>query len=1191
MARAFAQTSRSDYEQEPRPGEWQALRGELVALLDQVEGQVARAHRADTGYQALSERMRDLRFQVAEQADPEAPDRRTEALRSVQRAVNRFSDRDERIAGHGDAASMPVNPRDTLQAAIHQIRARRIEEPLPMPAGLPMESPLLGELAHAVTGISGRLERLEVELKAQARNNGSVRDIAEQVAQLSHVVELLAGAVGETGQVKRLEAQLANLSKMVAQGPQIDFSALTKRLDDVSATVGRLADLQVQYVSRVENPVQTTAFKDGMQSIEASVRNVYDRIDAIERTAVVSPADIDHLTSEMARFTEAMRSSATPPANLIQLLDALNGRVSDIENQEGVISALRGDIATLRGAVTSAMEPRFSAIETQIETLSDRLAQRHDDISIAPLEAQVRQLVARMDQTGAQLSDLARLYSQPQETSAGPDLEGLAELVAARTSEAMAQQPMPAATPGITDQSLLDLEGRIGRLFRSTQEEQRPVEDFSQMRNGISEVNERLARLEASLMKARSESAIETNAPVQDAPPAMPVARAAERELPAPPVAGKVTTSVVAASQQALRDSMPRSPAEDAPLIAPAFPEASPVQAALEVKNGPRKRHPGLEADGPMLTELESMSASQPATAPRSAARPEFDPTTVTRPAAPVPTLGLADELAFGPSTPAEAAESSTPASPSSRNTFIEAARRAAQRQAPGKVEANSNSLIGRALARFQGGAAAEPTTGKQAKPQKQPKSRQLAGDKTPRTEWKPEPAEPAPPVAPTPTVLSPEDATAAPGGGKLNAEPASESFLSRHRKPILLAASIVALSFLTLNLIVQRMEPGKSEAPAPAIVPPAGDISPTATEAQPADKVSSLSTAPRVIPMVDSLATGSIDPAAAHSFAPAAPAPDMPASFKAVTDIASGSNSELAPPLSAPSESPVKVELPPESLGPIELRQAAADGEARAQFEIAAIYTEGRAVKQDFKAAATWFERTAAQGFAPSQYRLGSLYENGNGVPKDLTQAKLWYQRAAEAGNRMSMHNLAALYAGGQLGKQEFESAAKWFEEAASRGLTDSQFNLGMLYARGLGVPQSLEQSYKWFALAATSGDKDAAKSRDDIARSLGADSVNKLAAEVAAWKPVEIDLAANFAPIGTWSKKFDPGETIKTRDIVASVQEVLTKLGFDVGTADGVPGPKTAEAIKAFERATGMSEVGAINPRLLAVLGSQPV
>ncbi len=51
------------------------------------------------------------------------------------------------------------------------------------------------------------------------------------------------------------------------------------------------------------------------------------------------------------------------------------------------------------------------------------------------------------------------------------------------------------------------------------------------------------------------------------------------------------------------------------------------------------------------------------------------------------------------------------------------------------------------------------------------------------------------------------------------------------------------------------------------------------------------------------------------------------------------------------------------------------------------------------------------------------------------------------------------------------------------------------------------------------------------------------------------------------------------------------LRQLGFDIGTPDGMAGPKTAEAIKSFERSTGMSESGAINPRLLAVLGSQPV
>ena len=336
---------------------------------------------------------------------------------------------------------------------------------------------------------------------------------------------------------------------------------------------------------------------------------------------------------------------------------------------------------------------------------------------------------------------------------------------------------------------------------------------------------------------------------------------------------------------------------------------------------------------------------------------------------------------------------------------------------------------------------------------------------------------------------------------------------------------------------------------------------------------------------MTDPVATGAIDQSATQAFT-TGPLQAMPQAFTAASDLAKGGDiAPLAP------VSPVAVELPPEGVGPQDLREAAASGDARAQFEVAAILTEGRALPQDYAGAAIWYERAAASGFVPAQYRLGSLYENGNGVDKDLEKAKLWYERAAEAGNRMAMHNLAALYAGGAMGKQEFNLAAKWFEEAASRGMTDSQFNLGMLYARGLGVPQSLEDSFKWFGIAAGSGDADAGKARDDIARSLDAETMTRLTDIVNNFVPRPIDLAANFAPIGTWSKSFDPGENISARDIVASVQKALGKLGYDVGTPDGIAGAKTQTAIKQFELATGMTEIGQINPRLLAVLGSQPV
>ncbi|MHB1110411.1 MAG: peptidoglycan-binding protein, partial [Devosia sp.] len=491
------------------------------------------------------------------------------------------------------------------------------------------------------------------------------------------------------------------------------------------------------------------------------------------------------------------------------------------------------------------------------------------------------------------------------------------------------------------------------------------------------------------------------------------------------------------------------------------------------------------------------------------------------------------------------------------------------------------------------------------ARPAKPPKpARKLAGDKQARTDWKPEDEalSPAPvPAAPVPSIDNVGDQSAQPA----LAEQKPQSVIRRHGKAILLGVSIVVLSLLTLNLISQRMAADRA---APRDAAPPGDTGALTSplSGEPVANLSALPKAARVIPMVDSLATASIDPAAAKGFEPSTEIPAMPRAFTSLAEEPQGAAAAAEqvaspPPLAAsvaplsdaiaPAMSPVKVEPPPETLGPEALRQSAANGDPRAQFEIAAIYTEGRAVPEDLEAAAMWYERAAAQGFAPAQYRLGNLYENGRGVEKDLEQARLWYQRAAEAGNRMSMHNLAALYAGGEMGEQKFDSAAEWFEQAARRGLKDSQFNLGMLHARGLGVPQDLEQSYKWFSIAAKNGDTDAAKARDDIARSLDAEAVGRLNAEVAAWKSAPIDLPANFAPIGAWSEKFDPGETIANQDVVKSVQMALAMLGYDVGAPDGLAGPKTAEAIKSFERATGMSESGAINPRLLAVLGSQPV
>jgi murein L,D-transpeptidase YcbB/YkuD len=51
--------------------------------------------------------------------------------------------------------------------------------------------------------------------------------------------------------------------------------------------------------------------------------------------------------------------------------------------------------------------------------------------------------------------------------------------------------------------------------------------------------------------------------------------------------------------------------------------------------------------------------------------------------------------------------------------------------------------------------------------------------------------------------------------------------------------------------------------------------------------------------------------------------------------------------------------------------------------------------------------------------------------------------------------------------------------------------------------------------------------------------------------------------------------------RDQVAYVQEMVRYLGYDPGTPDGDFGPKTAEAVRAFQRDRGLVEDGEVGPR----------
>ena len=254
-----------------------------------------------------------------------------------------------------------------------------------------------------------------------------------------------------------------------------------------------------------------------------------------------------------------------------------------------------------------------------------------------------------------------------------------------------------------------------------------------------------------------------------------------------------------------------------------------------------------------------------------------------------------------------------------------------------------------------------------------------------------------------------------------------------------------------------------------------------------------------------------------------AAPAPLAPAALApapAIT-LASPETSPapgFTPPLAANGfDAPAAAPAPPQ---PSSLTEAAASGQANAQYEMGVRLAEGRGVTQDNQAALQWLDKAARQNLAPAQYRLAAMLERGLGAPKDLKRAQDLYGKAATQGHVRAMHNMGVLSAEGLEGKPDYASAASWFRKAADFGLRDSQFNLAILYARGMGVDKNLPVSFAWFNAAAAQGDTDAAHKRDEIAARLTPTQMSAAKAMIEAFRARTPDPAANEVaqPPGGW-------------------------------------------------------------------------
>lgn len=159
--------------------------------------------------------------------------------------------------------------------------------------------------------------------------------------------------------------------------------------------------------------------------------------------------------------------------------------------------------------------------------------------------------------------------------------------------------------------------------------------------------------------------------------------------------------------------------------------------------------------------------------------------------------------------------------------------------------------------------------------------------------------------------------------------------------------------------------------------------------------------------------------------------------------------NPQLAQRLRQTAESTgAKINL--QGMNPNDVRALAETGDRYAQFLMGALHEDGAyGMQKSYREAARWYRRAAKQRYAKAQYNLALLYEDGKGVSQDYRTASNWYQQAVQGGSAEAKNNLGVLYVLGKGVPRDARKAESLFTQAAQSGNPDAVRNLQRLRGR----------------------------------------------------------------------------------------------------------------------------------------------
>jgi localization factor PodJL len=1040
----------------------------------------------------------------------------------------------------------------------------------------------------------------------QTRSKISTHPIERAATRLEDIAEQLS-------RIAQRESD-TTATRFMPQSSHDDTSALARVLGRIesnerqtveafSAVNDRLSVLGRQFakVQTAPKPEETA----GYQSLEKAVRNIIEHLEVSEKrtrenlkalqdrmgemTSRVNGAGseqilrqapaFNQLESRLSELAKRVETAHQPmselPDTLRDELDGLASRIEDVrstaENLAGkaqtqavqqaqnelrsiegrILGLLReaqasiaaqstgpADIARIRGEIeqlharideahhASASGQDVSALRQVVEQLSTRVAQGEDPRPFADMDRRIVDISKQLEQTQAATRDLPQFN----------DLERRMAELDHRLNEAMRLQG-DSASKELLEQKLAEVDDRLGRT-------EHQLKHLETIERAISQLYDSIEHGRAHATQAAEEAAnrmaqsILAQGPQSVSLAGSPEIMALEQGLHAVREASQSADARNQETLEAVHETLEQIVSKLAELetvaIGQRVAQAS-AMAPAAVEDQPFKTAPALELEND-IGAINPFAEATPVELPEPSINP-FE-TQVEQ----------VDE-------PVEQVTDQTPTQPvaeepvSANEDFIALARRVAQSAAVPSSGFTMPSLD--AMRKSQKGAS------------------KLGGFSLPfRKKPKAKPAT----VATTDGLIQPPPI-----------KPANNNAASRRKLAIMGLVLLALVAGVSVNMLgrlrnAAPVEPTPITAPAdpaPASQAPA-DNAPT-TQAAPADQ------APATV------APSGAAPPDAPAVTPAPLVPQQQGYNNQGVEVDPILTGALPP---TQTTLPAAIAAAPDtSIGSSELRNAAVSGDAEAQFVVATRYLNGENVKLDYAKAAYWYGKAAASGLAPAQYRIATLYERGKGVDLDLKTAASWYERAAALGNVKAMHNAAVLATGNGSGAPDYANAYNWFSLAAAHGLKDSQYNLAVLIERGLGTKADAGQAYFWYLAAAAQGDTDAQTRADQLAKSLSQATIDAAKDRLQKWSPEKAPDNANVVSVdeSKWQVKNGPrvqSASVEPKSMVNQAQDMLEKLGFNIGPHDGQLEGKTANAVRLFQLQKGLPVTGKVTKELIDAL-----